>query len=251
MPDALVAADLDLALDVLRHIAAQVTFDREVGVDPATDAIDLFLGQVADPSVGIDADFGADLARGRPADAEDVGERDLQPLLAGDVDAGDAGHVRSASCSLSVALSALTLLVAGVLADDHDATVGTDHLALLTDCFDARADLHRTSASVSGLLVRGLLVAIRDATTAEVVRRELNLDAISGKDSDVVHPHLPADVGEHLVAVLELDPEHGVGERLDHRAFQHDRIFLGLRQNDTPRIWPTGRRGTARTILTI
>ena len=47
----------------------------------------------------------ADLLGRRAADAEDVGERDLQPLLAGDVDAGDACHV----------VSALPLLVPGVL----------------------------------------------------------------------------------------------------------------------------------------
>ena len=41
-----------------------------------------------------------------------------------------------------VALLALPLLVAEVLADDHDATVTTDDLALVTDRLDARLDLH-------------------------------------------------------------------------------------------------------------
>jgi hypothetical protein len=36
------------------------------------------------------------------------------------------------------------------------------------------------------------------------------------------------------VAVLELHPEHGVREGLDHRAFQHDRVFLGLGQSGAP-----------------
>jgi hypothetical protein len=36
----------------------------------------------------------------------------------------------------------LALLVAGVLADHHDASVATDHLALVTDRLDARVDLH-------------------------------------------------------------------------------------------------------------
>ena len=47
--DALVAADLDLALDVLGHVAAQVALDREVLVDVGADAVDLVLGQVATP----------------------------------------------------------------------------------------------------------------------------------------------------------------------------------------------------------
>src|SRR5690606_34285200 len=46
----------------------------------------------AHPGARVDVDLVADELRGRAADAEDVGERDLQPLLAGDVDAGDASH---------------------------------------------------------------------------------------------------------------------------------------------------------------
>lgn len=37
---------------------------------------------------------------------------------------------------------ALTLLVTQVLADHHDPTVTTDHLALLADLLDARLNLH-------------------------------------------------------------------------------------------------------------
>src|SRR5947209_20401965 len=95
---------------------------------------------------------------------------------------------------------ALTLLVARVAADDHHATVATDHLALLAHLLDAGSDLHCF-----------LLVPVGDPTSAEVVRSELHLHAIAREDADVVHAHLPRDVGQHLVAVLELDPEHGVG----------------------------------------
>src|SRR4051794_11649039 len=38
--------------------------------------------------------------------------------------------------------SALALLVAQVLADDHDPAVPADHLALVADGLDARLDLH-------------------------------------------------------------------------------------------------------------
>jgi hypothetical protein len=40
-------------------------------------------------------------------------------------------------------------------------------------------------------------------------------------------------VGQHLVAVVELDPEHGVGQRFGDLALEHDRVFLGLRQCGT------------------
>ena len=48
---ALVAADLHLALDVLGHVAAQVTLDPEVGVDVGAEPGHLFVGEVADPGV--------------------------------------------------------------------------------------------------------------------------------------------------------------------------------------------------------
>ena len=44
---------------------------------------------------------------------------------------------------LEVSESALTLLVARVVADHHDAAVAPDDLALLTDLLDAGLDLHR------------------------------------------------------------------------------------------------------------
>src|SRR3954451_22767018 len=101
----------------------------------------------------------------------------------------------------AMVLLALTLLVARVLADDAHRTVSADNLALLSHLLDRGSDLHRCL----------LLVAVRDTTTAEVVRRELDLHPVPGKDADVVHAHRPADLGEYLVAVLELHSEHGVG----------------------------------------
>src|SRR3954447_2180798 len=75
-----------------------------------------------------------------------------------------------------------------------------------------------------------LLVPVGDATPAEVVGRELDLHPVAGEDPDVVHPHLPRDVRQYLVTVLQLDAEHGVGQRLDDRAFHHDGVFFGLWQ---------------------
>src|ERR1022692_4718787 len=48
-----------------------------------------------------------------------------------------------------------------------------------------------------------LLVPVGDAPTTEVVGRELDLHAVAGQDPDVVHPHLPGDVREHLVPILK------------------------------------------------
>jgi hypothetical protein len=67
-----------------------------------------------------------------------------------------------------------------------------------------------------------------------------------------VHAHLPRDVGEHLVPVLELDTEIGVGQRLDDRAFDQDRVVLGLRDGISPPSWfvrvdRTGKSGARQT----
>src|SRR5262249_25078463 len=107
--------------------------DLEVGVDPVADARHLLIGEVADPGVGVEVHLVADALRGGAADTEDVGERDLQPLLARDVDACDACHGRPLP---------LPLLVARVLADDHHPAVAADDLALLTDLLDAGSYFH-------------------------------------------------------------------------------------------------------------
>src|SRR5690242_1003102 len=87
---------------------------------------------------------------------------------------------------------------------------------------------------MTGDLRGRLLVAVGDATPAEVVRRELDLHAVAGEDADVVHAHLPGDVREHLVPVLELHAEHGVGQGFDDRPLDEDRVVFGLRQRAPP-----------------
>src|SRR5439155_7321017 len=130
----LVAADLDLALDVGGDLAAEVTLDLQVLVDVRADTSDLFVGEIAHPGLHGKVDRLADVLRGRAADAVDIGERDAEVLLARDVDTGNSGH--------GGPLLALTLLVAGVRADDPDAPVATDHLALLAHLLDTRSYLH-------------------------------------------------------------------------------------------------------------
>src|SRR5207245_1172473 len=80
--NALVTADLDLALDVLGDVTPQVTLDLEVLVDVVAEPADLFVGEVTHPRVSVDAGGGAHLLRPRAADAEDVRQRDLQALFA-------------------------------------------------------------------------------------------------------------------------------------------------------------------------
>src|SRR5579871_6606041 len=94
---------------------------------------------------------------------------------------------------------------AGCHRSPHDAT-SPDDLALLTDRLHARPNLHLTPRPSL------LLVPIGDPTSVEVVRSDLHLDLVPRQDADAVHPHLPRAVRQHLVAVLELDSEHGIGQ---------------------------------------
>src|SRR3954452_22580418 len=71
-----------------------------------------------------------------------------------------------------------------------------------------------------------LLVPVDDATPGEVVRREFHHHAVLREDPNVVLAHLAADVGEHLVSVGQLDPEHGVGKGLHYGALDLDHAFL-------------------------
>jgi hypothetical protein len=71
-----------------------------------------------------------------------------------------------------------------------------------------------------------LLVPVDDAAASQVVRRELHDHAVLRKDADVVLPHLAADVGEDLVTIAQLDPEHRVRESLENGALDLDDAFL-------------------------
>src|SRR5262249_40411248 len=96
MPEAAVAADLHQPLDVGRALAAEVALHREVRVDVRAQPGDLGVGEVTHLGVLIDAQLAAHLLRGRAADAVDVPEADLGPLLRREVDACDTGQFLSA-----------------------------------------------------------------------------------------------------------------------------------------------------------
>jgi hypothetical protein len=93
VPEALVAADLHLAADVAGHLAAQITLDAEVLVDVVAQLEQVLVAEVLHAQVRAHARGRQGLLGVRLADAVDVGERDLHPLLAGQVDAGQSCHV--------------------------------------------------------------------------------------------------------------------------------------------------------------
>jgi hypothetical protein len=92
VPDALVAPDLDLPADVGLHLAAQVALDPVVRLDVLAQRDQLGLRELVHPQVTGDAGGGEGLERTGASDSEDVGQRDLDPLVAGEVDTGDTCH---------------------------------------------------------------------------------------------------------------------------------------------------------------
>jgi hypothetical protein len=62
VPQTLVAADLDLAADVGGDLAAEVTLDLVVALDPVAELDQLVVAQVLDAQVGADAGGGQGLA---------------------------------------------------------------------------------------------------------------------------------------------------------------------------------------------
>src|SRR5262245_8626171 len=72
-----------------------------------------------------------------------------------------------------------------------------------------------------------LLHPVGDATACQVVRRELDLDPVTGEHLDVVDPELATERGKDLVVVLERDTEHRVGEGLGDDALDLDHVCPG------------------------
>ena len=89
---ALVGADLDLAPDVGGDGAAQVALGLVVRFDVIAKRNELLVGQLVASVVATDANEGKGLGGAGAHDAEDVGECDLQALLARQKHTNEACH---------------------------------------------------------------------------------------------------------------------------------------------------------------
>jgi hypothetical protein len=125
--------------------------------------------------------------------------------------------------------SFLSLLVFWVGADYAHYALAVNHLALITNLLDGRTYLHWTP-SIS-------FIPVSYATAIQIVGRQLNQHSITRKNSDEVFPHLARDMRQHLMLVLlEFDPKHYVGQRLED--FGHDLYRLFLRHTPQSAIPP-------------
>ena len=71
-----------------------------------------------------------------------------------------------------------------------------------------------------------LLVAVDNAAAVEVVRAELNRDAVAREDADEVFAHASGDVSKGLMLIFKLDLEHRIGQGLNDRSHHFNCIFL-------------------------
>src|SRR5947209_1496642 len=84
----------------------------------------------------------------------------------------------------------------------------------------------RAGANVKTKPARLSAAPVDDAAAREIIRRDLDFDAVAGDDADEVLAHAAGDVGDDFVPVVQLDAELRVGERLFDAAFGLDRLFL-------------------------
>src|SRR6266481_5632886 len=82
------------------------------------------------------------------------------------------------------------------------------------------------SMRLSGGIAPLLEVAVDDAAPRQVVGRELDADAVAGRDADEVATHAARRIGDELVAVLELHLEHRVRQSLRDGGVHDDRLLF-------------------------
>src|SRR5258708_12952231 len=113
-----------------------------------------------------------------------------------------------------------------------------DHLALVTNFFDACPYFHadcsssscpKAPASESGRykidLRLPLLVAVDDPSAGQVVGRKLDRDLVSRENADEILAHLAGNMRQPLGLVFQFNAEHPVRQRL-HPPRPHSTFLL-------------------------
>ncbi len=102
--------------------------------------------QILRPRLARNRELLEHLDRGRPTNAIDVGQRNVDALLVWDVDSEEAWHVTYSIPLFAEGLLALPLLVAGIVAaNDANDTAASHDLAVLADATNAGSDFHGCS----------------------------------------------------------------------------------------------------------
>ena len=148
MADTTVAVDRLEALQVGLKFAAQVTLDDDfLGGDGRDDRTDLLGAEFLGPGVGVDIGLFEDALGGLGSDSVDVTKGGLDALVTGNFYAEKSWHGRVV-LGMERGLekgSALTLFMAGVLADDTHHVIAADDLAGFAKTFNGSSDFHAKS----------------------------------------------------------------------------------------------------------
>src|SRR5438874_272213 len=67
--------------------------------------------------------------------------------------------------------------------------------------------------------------SVDDAAAVEVVRRQLDTNAVAQEHPDPVPLHPPGRIADHHVPVVQPEPEHPVAESFDDLPFHLDFLF--------------------------
>ena len=127
-----IASDVHQALDVHCDFATEVTLDPHLFVDDFANPVDFVIGQIPDARVRAHIRALEQLLAGMEPDAEDIGQRRLDPLIARKIDSCNSRHVASPLDPHARGQLTLPLLVPWIDANYPNNTLASDDLALLT-----------------------------------------------------------------------------------------------------------------------
>ena len=113
----------------------------------------------------------------------------------------------------------------GVLADNHYFAFSFYDFALIANLLNGWFNLHFITPTLSLLLSTP-----GNASLGEVVNRNLDGNAVTGQNSDIVHSKLSGNVSSHNVPIGKLHLEGSIGQSLNDRTFKFDNVIL--RQNN-------------------
>jgi hypothetical protein len=97
MAQTAVTADFHQPLDVEVDLTAEISFNDKVTVDVLADSSNFFFREITHPSLRLNTDRLRHLGSTSPANAVDIGQRDLNLLLGGDIHTSYSRHVITSS----------------------------------------------------------------------------------------------------------------------------------------------------------
>ncbi len=92
------------------------------------------------------------------------------------------------------------------------------------------------AAPASGRPARPFM-PIHDPPLRQIVGRQLHPHPVTQQHTNIVLPHPPRQIRQHLVLVVKPDPEIGVRQSLDHLPFQNQLLILLSQLRSPPGTW--------------